>query len=65
MSAPLHVLGRLGNDPSVVGGVGFGSGGAAGMNEKTYPLFLVEAPKAEGVVVCYHCIGKGSIACVN
>jgi hypothetical protein len=51
--------------PSILGGFGIGSGGITGMKEKIYQLFLVEAPKAEGVVVCFHHIWKGATACVK
>jgi hypothetical protein len=47
------------------GAVGAGGVGAAGMKAKLYAFFLVEAVKAEGVVVCFHRIGKGATACVK
>jgi hypothetical protein len=47
------------------GAVGAGGVGAAGTKAKLYALFLVEAVKAEGVVVCFHRIGKGATACVK
>jgi glutamate mutase epsilon subunit len=40
-------------------------GGVADTKEKASPLFLVEAPKAEGIVVCFHGIRKGATACVK
>jgi hypothetical protein len=47
------------------GAVGAGGVGAAGTKAKLYALFLVEAVKAEGVVVCFHRIGKGATVCVQ
>jgi hypothetical protein len=47
------------------GAVGPGGFGTAGTKAKLYPLFLVEAVKAEGVVVCFHRIGKGATARVK
>jgi hypothetical protein len=47
------------------GAAGAGGVGTAGTKTKLYPLFLVEAVKAEGVVVCFHRIGKGATTCVD
>jgi hypothetical protein len=35
------------------------------VQKKTYPLFLIEAPKAKEAVVCFPYIRKGATACVK
>jgi hypothetical protein len=56
----------LTNDPVSLVGVGGESGGMAGTKEKTFPLYLVDASKAEGIVVSFRRIGKGAtMACVK
>jgi hypothetical protein len=50
------LLWGLAKDPSVLGGVGGETGGMAGIKDKTFWLYLIEAPKAEGIVVCFYCI---------
>jgi hypothetical protein len=58
--------GGLGSDPGLAfGAAGAGGVGTAGTNAKLYPLFLIEAVKANGFVVCFHRIGKGATACVK